>query len=82
MATAMLTPRLIVERLQIIDALVAEGRPRAEALRFAGMTEAAYNKWRAEYAGLMRTLGPMLRAPEKPRKRRRRPASGPDELPG
>jgi hypothetical protein len=82
MATAMLTPREIVERLQIVEALVAEGRPLPEALRFAGMTEAAYDKGRAEYAGLMRTLGAISPTPEKPRARRRRPNSRPKGSPG
>ena len=71
MASVKLTPKDIVERLQIVEALTAEGRPVAEALRWAGMTEVAYARWRIEYAGLLRTLGP-LRSPSI-RKGKRRP---------
>lgn len=67
-----LSPREIVERLQTIEALTAEGLPVAEALRSVGMREAEYDRWRVEYNGLGRTLGPLLRAAPKPVKRARR----------
>jgi putative transposase len=66
-----LSPREIVERLQTIEALTAEGVPVAEALRSVGMREVEYERWRVEYNGLGRTLGPLLRAPPKPRRTRR-----------
>jgi len=69
MASMKWTPKEIVERLQIVDALTTEGWPVAEALRWAGMTEVAYNRWRTEYDGLLRTLGPLR--PTLPKKKRR-----------
>jgi hypothetical protein len=69
MTTVKLTPREIVEKLEIIDALMAEGRSLDEARRFAGMAELDYDRWRSEYAGLMRALGPTLLAPVKKRRR-------------
>jgi hypothetical protein len=71
MASVKLTPKEIVERLQIVEALTAEGRPVAEALRWAGVTEVDYARWRIEYAGLLRTLGPLR--PASIRKGKRRP---------
>ena len=75
-----LSPREIVERLQIVEALTAEGLPVADALRQAGMGEAEYERWRVEYNGLGRTLGPLLRAPAKP-KRRKAPVHPPKPPP-
>jgi hypothetical protein len=60
MVRSRLSPREIVRRLQIIEALTAEGLPLADALRSAGMREAEYERWRDEYSGLRRTLGPLL----------------------
>lgn len=76
-----LSPREIVERLQMIEALTAEGLPVADALRSVGMREVEYERWRVEYNGLGRTLGPLLRAPSKSVKRTRRtgPAHRPKE---
>jgi putative transposase len=68
------SPREIVQRLQIIETLTAEGLPVADALRSVGMREAEYDRWRLEYNGLGRTLGPLLSA-AKPAKRTRRAAS-------
>ena len=59
------SPSEIVERLRTIDALSADGRPLADALRLAGVLPAEYEKWRSEYAGLLRTLGPLASAPPK-----------------
>jgi putative transposase len=60
MAKSKLSPKEIVQRLQMIDALTAEGLPVAEAMRSAGVLEAEYDRWRLEYNGLRRTLGPLL----------------------
>ena len=64
-----LSPSEIVERLRAIDALAADGCPIAEALWLAGVLPAEYEKWRSEYAGLLRTLGPLASAPPKVMKR-------------
>jgi putative transposase len=69
------SPREIVQRLQLIETLTAEGLSVAEALRSVGMREAEYDRWRDEYSGLRRTLGPLLSPAPKPLKRRRRVAS-------
>ena len=50
----------------MIEALTSEGLPIAEALRSVGMREAEYDRWRLEYNGLGRTLGPLLSAAPKP----------------
>ena len=77
-----LSPREIVQRLQTIESLVIEGLPVAEALRSVGMSEAEYERWRVEYNGLGRTLGPLLRAARKPVKRiRRAPLAHPRKAP-
>ena len=70
-----LSPKEIVQRLQMIEALTAEGLPVAEALRSVGMREAEYDRWRVEYNGLGRTLGPLVCATPKLVKRTRRAAS-------
>ena len=64
MAKPKLSPREIVQRLQMIDAMTADGVPVAEAIRSAGVPEAEYERWRLEYNGLGRTLGPLLCAPQ------------------
>jgi hypothetical protein len=74
MASRKLSPREIVERLQVIDALTADGQPIAEALRFAEVLPADYEKWRSEYAGLLRTLGPVACARPNMMKKPRRAA--------
>ena len=79
MARRKLGPSEIVERLQMIDALTAEGQPVAEAIRSAGVLRVEYDEWRSEYEGLLRTLGPLACAPPKRPKRSRRAAPG---LPG
>ena len=70
-----LGPREIVQRLQIIEALTAEGLPVADALRSVGMRQVEYDRWRIEYNGLRRTLGPLLCATPKLVKRTRRTTS-------
>jgi hypothetical protein len=78
MAKLKLSPREIVHRLQIIDALTVEGVPVAEAIRSAGVDKSEYDRWRLEYNGLCRTLGPLLGATptilKKARRTRARPA--------
>ena len=69
------SPREIVQRLQTIETLTAEGLPVTEALRTVGMREAEYDRWRVEYNGLGRTLGSLLCAKPKPVKRTRRTVS-------
>jgi hypothetical protein len=56
----------------MIETLTAEGLPVAEALRSVGMREAEYERWRIQYNGLGRTLGPLLCATPKLAKRSRR----------
>jgi putative transposase len=60
MARLKLSPREIVQRLQMIEALTIEGLPLGEAIRSAGVLQADYDRWRIEYNGLRRTLGPLL----------------------
>ena len=75
MMRSRLSPKEIVQRLQMIETLTAEGLPVTEALRVVGMREAEYDRWRIEYNGLRRTLGPLLCATPKLVKRTRRTAS-------
>jgi hypothetical protein len=82
MARPKLSPREIVQRLQMIDALTADGVPVAEAMRSAGMLKVEYDRWRIEYNGLGRTLGPLLCATPKLMKTTRRVARAhPGKLP-
>ena len=75
------SPREIVQRLQRIETLTADGLPVEEALRSVGMREAEYERWRVEYNGLRRTLGPLLATAPKPQKRTRRAAAAPPRKP-
>jgi putative transposase len=72
MMKSRLSPREIVQRLQMVETLTTEGLPVVEALQSVGMQEAEYDRWRDEYGGLRRTLGPLLVAASKPAKRTRR----------
>jgi hypothetical protein len=72
MARRKLSPREIVERLQMIEDLTADGRPIGEAIRSAGVLQVEYDRWLNEYNGLRRTLGPLLLAPPMPPKKWRR----------
>ncbi len=76
MARRKFSPSEIVERLRVIDALTAEGQPIVEALRIAGVAPADYETWRNEYAGLLRTLGPLASALPNARAKSRRPGPG------
>jgi hypothetical protein len=75
MMRSKLSPREIVQRLQMIETLTTEGVPVAEALRSVGMRETEYDRWRVEYNGLGRTLGSLLDATPQPVGRPRRMAS-------
>lgn len=70
-----LSPREIVERLQLIEALTTEGLPISEAIRSAGVLQVEYDRWLIEYNGLGRTLRPLLFAYPKLLKRTRRAGS-------
>jgi hypothetical protein len=59
----------------MIEALTAEGLPVAEALRSVGVRQVEYDRWRVEYNGLGRTLGPLLCATPRLVKRTRRTTS-------
>ena len=74
MAKPRLSPREIVQRLQMIEALTADGMPVAEAVRSVGVLQAEYDRWSIEYNGLGRTLGPLLCAPPRLMRTTRRPA--------
>jgi hypothetical protein len=83
MKTKVLTPLQIVERLRFVERLTADDWPIADAVRTAGMTEKDYARWRTEYGGLARTLGPGSNAtPARAKKGRRGAAKGPKEPPG
>jgi hypothetical protein len=75
MMKSKLSPREIVRRLQMIETMTTEGLPVAEALRSVGMGQAEYDRWRVEYNGLGRTLGPLVGAAPALAKRTRRTAS-------
>jgi hypothetical protein len=72
MAKPKLSPREIVQRLQMIETLTVEGMPVAEAIRSVGVVQAEYDRWRLEYNGLGRTLGPLTCAPPQLMKTARR----------
>jgi len=76
MAKTRLSPREIVQRLQMIEALAADGMPVAEAVRSVGVLQAEYDRWCIEYNGLGRTLGPLLCAPPRLMKTTRRVTRG------
>ena len=75
MMRSRLSPREIVRRLQMVEALTAEGLPLADALRSVGIRQVEYDRWRVEYNGLRRTLGPLLCATPKPMRKARHAAS-------
>ena len=50
-------PEEIVAKLRQIEALRLRGKTCAEAVRSIGVSEATYRRWRAEFGGLIRTLG-------------------------
>ena len=58
-----LSPSEIVDRLQVIEALTEDGQPLDDAIRLVGLLPSDYLRWRLEYAGLLRTLGPATDPP-------------------
>ena len=46
------TPEEIVGKLRQIEVLTGQGKAVVEAVRTIGVTEATYDRWRAEYGGL------------------------------
>ena len=45
-------PEEIVANLRQVEVLVGQGKTVAEGARAIGVTEATYDRWRAEYGGL------------------------------
>ena len=72
----------IIARLQMVETLTSEGMPIAAAVRSAGILEVEYDRWRIEYDGLVRALGPLLSTPPRlPKKPRRAAQARPDKAP-
>jgi putative transposase len=46
------TPEEIVGKLRQVEVLTGQGKAVVEAVRAIGVTEATYDRWRAEYGGL------------------------------
>jgi putative transposase len=67
MARKRQSPEEIVAKLRRVEALRAGGKTCAEAVRLVGVSEVTYRRWRGEFGGLIRTLGPNLASVEKPR---------------
>ena len=61
------SPKDIVAKLQQVEVLRSRGRTCAEAVQSIGVSEVTYRRWRAEFGGLIRTLGPNYTSAEKPR---------------
>ena len=57
----------IVAKLRLVEALRLRGKTCAEAARSIGVSEVTYRRWRAEFGGLIRTLGPNHTSVQKPR---------------
>src|SRR6476660_2647617 len=57
MARKRRSPEEIVAKLRQVEALWLKGKTCAEAVRSIGVSEVTYRRWRAEFGGLMRTLG-------------------------
>ncbi len=45
-------PEEVVAKQRQVEALLAQGKTTAEAVRTLGVTEQTYYRWRAEYGGL------------------------------
>jgi putative transposase len=56
MAMVKYNPDEIVAKLRQVDALTSLGRSVAEAVQSIGVTKVTYDKWLAQYGGLIRTL--------------------------
>jgi hypothetical protein len=60
-----LKPEEIAAKLKQVDALVAQGRDIADAVREAGVSEATYHRWRREFGDrAKRASAPEREAPE------------------
>ena len=66
MARERRSPEEIVVKLRQVDALRLKGKTCAEAVLSIGVSEVTYRRWRAEFGGLIRTLGPKHASVEKP----------------
>jgi len=60
-------PRGNCRELRQVEALRLRGKTCAEAVRSIGVSEVTYRRWRAEFGGLIRTLGPNHTSVQKPR---------------
>jgi hypothetical protein len=60
-------PEEIVAKLRQVEALRSRGQTCTEAVRSIGVSEVTYRRWRAEFGGLIRTLGPNHSSVKKPR---------------
>jgi putative transposase len=58
MAMAKYNPDEIVAKLRQVDTLTSLGQSVAEAVQSIGVTKVTYDKWLAQYGGLIRTLAP------------------------
>jgi transposase len=65
----------IVAKLRQAEVLVAQGRSVAEAVRAIGVSEATYQRWRAEYSGLKLDQVKRLQELERENARRRKAVS-------
>jgi hypothetical protein len=67
MARKSRSPEQIVAKLRQVEALRLRGKTCAEAVQSIGVSEVTYRRWRAEFGGLILTLGPNHASVEKPR---------------
>ena len=67
MARERRSPEEIVAKLRQVEALRLSGKTCAEAVQSIGVSEVTYRRWRAEFGGLIRTLGPNHASVEKQR---------------
>ena len=66
MARERRSPEEIVAKLRQVEAPRLKGKTCAEAVRSIGVSEVTYRRWRAEFGGLIRTLGPNHASVAKP----------------
>jgi hypothetical protein len=52
------SPEEIVAKLRQVEALRLKGKTCAEAVQSIGVSEVTYRRWRGEFGGLIRILGP------------------------
>jgi transposase-like protein len=65
----------IVAKLRQVEVLTAHGRLVAEAIRWIGVTEVTYYRWRSEYGGLKGDQAKLLKELEAENNRLRRSVS-------